>query len=33
VGSLVGTVAGMGIKLIFGLVMILWIFLDVFLIG
>jgi hypothetical protein len=33
VGSLVGTVAGMGIKLIFGLVMILWFFLDVFLIG
>ena len=33
VGSLVGTIAGMGIKLIFGLVMILWFFLDVFLIG
>ena len=33
VGSLVGTVAGMGIKLIFGIVMILWFFLDVFLIG
>jgi uncharacterized protein YqgC (DUF456 family) len=33
VGSLVGTVAGMGIKLIFGMVMILWFFLDVFLIG
>ena len=33
VGSLVGTVAGMGIKLIFGLAMILWFFLDVFLIG
>jgi hypothetical protein len=33
VGSLVGTVAGMGIKLVFGIAMILWFFLDVFLIG
>jgi uncharacterized protein YqgC (DUF456 family) len=33
VGSLVGTVAGMGIKLVFGIAMILWFFLDVFFIG
>jgi hypothetical protein len=30
---LVGTIAGMGIKLIIGMAMILWFFLDVFLIG
>lgn len=33
VGSVVGTLAGMGIKLAIGLVMIVWFFLDVFLIG
>lgn len=33
VGSVVGTLAGMGIKLAIGAVMIVWFFLDVFLIG
>jgi hypothetical protein len=33
VGSVVGTLAGMGIKLAIGLVMIVWFFLDVLLIG
>lgn len=33
VGSVVGTLAGMGIKLAIGAVMIIWFFLDVFLIG
>jgi hypothetical protein len=33
VGSVVGTLAGMGIKLAIGAVMILWFFLDVFVIG
>ena len=33
VGSVVGTLAGMGIKIAIGAIMILWFFLDVFLIG
>ena len=33
VGSVVGTIAGMGIKMVVGAVMIGWFFLDVFLIG
>ncbi len=33
VGSVVGTVAGMGFKIVIGAAMILWFFLDVFLIG
>lgn len=33
VGSVVGTLAGMGIKIAIGLAMIVWFFLDVFLIG
>ena len=33
VGSVVGTLAGMGIKIVIGVVMIGWFFLDVFLIG
>lgn len=33
VGSVVGTLAGMGIKLAIGAAMVLWFFLDVFLIG
>ncbi len=33
VGSVVGTIAGMGIKMLVGAVMIGWFFLDVFLIG
>ncbi len=33
VGSVVGTLAGLGIKLAIGLMMLLWFFLDVFLIG
>ena len=33
VGSVVGTLAGMGIKIAIGAVMIVWFFLDVFLIG
>ena len=33
VGSVVGTLAGMGIKMVVGAVMIGWFFLDVFLIG
>lgn len=33
VGSVVGTLAGMGIKLVIGAVMIVWFFLDVLLIG
>jgi uncharacterized protein len=33
VGSVVGTVAGMGVNLVIGLAMITWFFLDVFLIG
>ena len=33
VGSVVGTLAGMGIKMAIGAVMIIWFFLDVFLIG
>ncbi len=33
VGSVVGTLAGMGFKIAVGLLMILWFFLDVFLIG
>lgn len=33
VGSVVGTLAGMGIKMVIGAVMIGWFFLDVFLIG
>lgn len=33
VGSVVGTVAGMGFKIVVGLLMISWFFLDVFLIG
>jgi hypothetical protein len=33
VGSVVGTLTGMGLKLAFGAAMILWFFLDVFLIG
>lgn len=33
VGSVVGTIAGMGIKMVIGAVMIGWFFLDVFLIG
>ncbi len=33
VGSVVGVLAGMGFKIVVGLLMILWFFLDVFLIG
>ena len=33
VGSVVGTLAGMGFKMVIGLLMIAWFFLDVFLIG
>lgn len=33
VGSVVGTLAGMGIKIAIGVLMIVWFFLDVFLIG
>jgi uncharacterized protein YqgC (DUF456 family) len=33
VGSVLGTLAGMGIKVVMGLVMIIWFFIDVFLIG
>lgn len=33
VGSVVGTVAGMGIKIVIGVAMIVWFLLDVFLIG
>lgn len=33
VGSVVGVLAGMGFKIVIGLLMILWFFLDVFLIG
>ncbi len=33
VGSVVGTIAGMGFKLVVGVLMIVWFFLDVFLIG
>ena len=33
VGSVVGTLAGMAIKLAIGAVMIVWFFLDVFLVG
>lgn len=33
VGSVVGTLAGMGIKIVIGAVMIIWFLLDVFLIG
>ena len=33
VGSVVGTVAGLGFKIVIGAAMILWFFLDVFLIG
>ncbi|MFT3992357.1 MAG: DUF456 family protein [Luteolibacter sp.] len=33
VGSVVGTLAGMGFKIVIGLLMIVWFFLDVFLIG
>ena len=33
VGSVVGTLAGMGIKMVIGSLMILWFFIDVFLIG
>lgn len=33
VGSVVGTVAGMAIKIVVGVLMIVWFFLDVFLIG
>jgi uncharacterized protein YqgC (DUF456 family) len=33
VGSVVGTLAGMGIKIALGMAMIVWFFLDVFLIG
>ncbi len=33
VGSVVGTLAGMGIKIAIGAVMIVWFFLDVFLVG
>lgn len=33
VGSVVGTLAGMGIKIVIGVMMIAWFFLDVFLIG
>ena len=32
-GSVVGTVAGMGFKIVIGAAMIVWFFLDVFLIG
>ena len=32
-GSVVGTLAGMGIKLVFGIAMIFWFFVDVFFIG
>ena len=33
VGSMVGTLAGMGVKMIIGVVMIVWFFLDVFVVG
>jgi uncharacterized protein YqgC (DUF456 family) len=33
VGSVVGTLAGMGFKIVIGLMMVAWFFLDVFLIG
>jgi len=33
VGSVVGTLAGMGFKIVIGLVMVAWFFLDVFLVG
>jgi uncharacterized protein YqgC (DUF456 family) len=33
VGSVVGTIAGMGVKIVVGVLMIVWFFLDVFLIG
>lgn len=33
VGSVVGTLAGMGIKIVIGVLMIAWFFLDVFLVG
>jgi uncharacterized protein YqgC (DUF456 family) len=33
VGSMVGTLAGMGVKMIIGMVMITWFFLDVFVVG
>jgi uncharacterized protein len=33
VGSVVGTLAGMGFKIVIGLLMVAWFFLDVFLIG
>ena len=33
VGSVVGTVAGMGMKLLIGLVMIVWFFVDCFWVG
>jgi uncharacterized protein YqgC (DUF456 family) len=33
VGSVVGTLAGMGVKIAIGLMMLVWFFLDVFLIG
>ena len=33
VGSVVGTLAGMGIKMVIGTLMILWFFIDVFFIG
>lgn len=33
IGSVVGTIAGMGIKIVIGLVMIIWFFLDVWWVG
>jgi uncharacterized protein YqgC (DUF456 family) len=33
VGSVIGTIAGMGFKIVIGLMMVTWFFLDVFLIG
>lgn len=33
IGSVVGTIAGMGIKIVIGAVMIVWFFLDVWLVG
>jgi uncharacterized protein YqgC (DUF456 family) len=33
VGSVVGTIAGMGIKIVIGTIMVTWFFLDVFVIG
>lgn len=33
VGSMVGTLVGMGVKMVIGLVMIVWFFLDVWLVG